>query len=107
MDTTIIPLAERAGLRVGETVNVLLFGEGGCEHFKTLTGVDIRREYGADWLILRWAPGGPTPWGTESCGFAGWKVDDALRERLRDMTPNVEFSGGAPLHGAASAGTQG
>jgi len=24
-----------------------------------------------------------------------------------DVTPNVEFSGGAPLHGAASAGTQG
>ena len=23
------------------------------------------------------------------------------------MTANVEFSGGAPLHGAASAGTQG
>ena len=23
------------------------------------------------------------------------------------VTPNVEFSGGAPLHGAASAGTQG
>ncbi len=26
---------------------------------------------------------------------------------LEDETPNVEFSGGAPLFGAASAGTQG
>ena len=25
----------------------------------------------------------------------------------RGIAPNVEFSGGAPLHGAASAGTQG
>ena len=25
----------------------------------------------------------------------------------RPLMPNVEFSGGAPLHGAASAGTQG
>lgn len=30
----------------------------------------------------------------------GWSLEPIL-------TPNVEFSGGAPLHGAASAGTQG
>ena len=35
--------------------------------------------------------------------LAAWMV--ALAEKCK--TPNVEFSGGAPLHGAASAGTQG
>ena len=33
------------------------------------------------------------------------EADRALRDAL--ATPNVEFSGGAPLHGAASAGTKG
>jgi len=30
-----------------------------------------------------------------------------LAQASGDVPPNVEFSGGAPLHGAASAGTQG
>jgi hypothetical protein len=30
-----------------------------------------------------------------------------IRWRMLPKTPNVEFSGDAPLHGAASAGTQG
>ena len=30
-----------------------------------------------------------------------------IREAARQLAANVEFSGGAPLHGAASAGTQG
>ena len=33
-----------------------------------------------------------------------WKAFEKWRESLK---PNVEFSGGAPLHGAASAGTKG
>ena len=33
--------------------------------------------------------------------------DENLARLPVEMMPNVEFSGGAPLHGAASAGTQG
>ena len=44
-----------------------------------------------------------------------FKAENILREALAEQKvggtaekmPNVEFSGGAPLHGAASAGTQG
>lgn len=32
---------------------------------------------------------------------------DLYEQRAAALVPNVEFSGGAPLHGAASAGTQG
>ena len=35
------------------------------------------------------------------------RSDYAVQICWRLVTPNVEFSGGAPLHGAASAGTQG
>ena len=49
----------------------------------------------------------------DECGH-GWNcIDESERPRDEcpncgnDKTPNVEFSGGAPLHGAASAGTQG
>ena len=39
-----------------------------------------------------------------------FKTTNAALDRLDELrnaaTPNVEFSGGAPLHGAASAGTQ-
>jgi hypothetical protein len=40
---------------------------------------------------------------------AEWTMENLreVRDELREMVPNVEFSGGAPLYGAASAGTQG
>ena len=38
---------------------------------------------------------------------AGIPGQSANSERVMRALDNVEFSGGAPLHGAASAGTQG
>jgi len=81
-DEDVLALAKKAGFFAGATVDVL-FGESEYKHIKTLTGVELRNEYGCDWLILRWTPGGMTPWGTESCGYGGWKVDGELLDRLR------------------------
>jgi hypothetical protein len=48
----------------------------------------------------------------EDCNCASYHGDmsggvTCYRRTALLMGPNVEFSGGAPLHGAASAGTQG
>ena len=93
--TDILPLAEAAGLRVGESVNTMLFNEGGWAAIHLLTDVSVRKEYGAHWLVVRWAAGGQTPWGTNDCGFAGWRVDEALRERLRELSGD-KAAAGAP-----------
>lgn len=50
----------------------------------------------------KWAKGKDALYSTRHADFV--KHATAARERL---THNVEFSGGAPLYGAASAGTQG
>ncbi len=57
------------------------------------------------------ADSGKASWLCDVCGHHGigslmdCEIGDWLR--LRPLQPNVEFSGGAPLYGAASAGTQG
>ena len=94
--TDILPLAEAAGFRVGESVNTMLVNEGGgAAIHHVLTDVSVRKEYGAHWLVVRWAAGGQTPWGTNDCGFAGWRVDEALRERLRELSGD-KAAAGAP-----------
>lgn len=85
IDTTIIPLAEAAGLRIGETANVLLTSASYRPRMEILTDVRVKREHGVDWLILEWKPGAATEWGTHSCGFGGWKIDEGLEETLRAM----------------------
>ena len=87
MDTTILPLAEAAGLRSGETIDVLL-GDGDAPMYRTLRNVRVKREWGKDWLLLEWDAHGMTPWGTGDCGFAGWVVDDELRARIISLCPN-------------------
>lgn len=85
MRTDVIPMADKAGLRLGETVNVLLFGEGGSASFRTLTDVRVSNNRGKDWLLLEWEPGAATAWGTQSCGFAGYEIDEKLMARLAEL----------------------
>lgn len=84
-DTTTLPLAERAGFMVGETINTLMFNESGGKSLRVLTDVQVKREYGRDWLVVRWDRGGQTPWGTADCGFAGWLIDEQLKASLTKL----------------------
>ena len=85
MTADILEMAHRAGLRVGATVNVLLFSEGGHTSSHTLTSVAMDSRDSVDRLLMRWTPGETTPWGTTSCGFAGYEINDRLRARLADL----------------------
>ena len=53
--------------------------------------------------------GGPMDQEQDRC--TTWDEAEAMHAamvaRVKEQGSNVEFSGGAPLHGAASAGTQG
>lgn len=83
MTTDIIPIAEAAGLRVGEAVNINFLSGAKCDMTHVLTYVGIKSHHGKQWLSLEWTPGESTPWGTASCGHAGYLIDDELRLVLK------------------------
>jgi hypothetical protein len=78
MDLTILPLAEQAGFRLGETVNVLMFNPIGGESMRILTDVYVKHEFGKNWLMVKWDSSGAF-----DCGFAGWVADDDFKQALR------------------------
>ena len=83
-DITIIPLAKAAGIMADADFDVLSLTASDCASVRTLTSVDVKHEYGQNWLVVRWSRTNKrTPWGTADCGFAGWVIDDELRHVLR------------------------
>lgn len=73
-----------------------------CPGERKLPAAAIARE---PWMcVFHDEAGGPKPF----IAFGGRSgVAGVVEAELGALVPNVEFSGGAPLHGAASAGTEG
>ncbi|MBN7138969.1 hypothetical protein A7A76_07660 [Lysobacter enzymogenes] len=81
----VLALAARAGLAVGQTVNVLLTLPDAEPMRRRLTRVVVRRMHGKDWLYWYWHPTGSTPWGTADCGFGGNVINAEFLAELREI----------------------
>ena len=70
--------------------------------------LQTERDEFAEAFYLLWISSDRDEWDGNAVKRFDALMDKAIAyEEARLKTPNVEFSGGAPLHGAASAGTQG
>ena len=85
----VLTLAARAGIHVGATANII-FTADAPPMMRRLTIVEVRHQYGNDWLHWQWDRAGQTPWGTNDCGFAGNVIDDDLIHELRRMAAALE-----------------
>lgn len=77
----VLALAARAGMAPGETMNAV-FPSTKNSMPRRLTLVEVRHQFGNDWLHWQWDRGENTPWGTADCGFAGHLIDAELIAEL-------------------------